>query len=253
MLRHFTAPTPRFGRVNNRLPIGHQQRSPYYWWWAYLKRNADYIKCCSKGGKGQMKDLYADFGDVRGDDFHKWWSEGERGVNLFAEQPLTVKFGELASADGWQPHWQREQVMVVAVPLTISKRALKGAFNALLNKRHKGTKAGRPLMSKLAQSSTARYTLSSALSIHHLKTALAVYDLWLENSHRPKEEKLAQWEIGAVAGINPSAAKLAVSNHKAERHSGRNVLAATVNRYLRECRIIIEKTGFGNFPITAVY
>jgi hypothetical protein len=250
MKRHFTAPTPRFGRVNNRLPIGHQQRSPYYWWWAYLRRNEQYLQCCRDGGKGPLAALYADFGDVQNDNFHQWWTEGDRGVNLFAEQPLAVKFGELASAADWAPHWDSESVMVVAVPLTMSKRALKGAFAALLDKRHKGHTAGRPSMSKKAVGSTARYKLSAELSIHHLKTALAVYDLWVANSSKPKNEQMAQWEMGAAVGINPTAAKLAVSQHKADREGGRNVLAATVNRYLREAKAMVANTGLGVFPMT---
>ncbi len=99
MKRHFSAPTPRFGRINNRLGVGHQQRSPYYWWWQYLRRNADYIACCERGGKGRLSKLYKDFGDVREDNFHKWWTEGDRGVELFAEQPLAVSLSELHPAD----------------------------------------------------------------------------------------------------------------------------------------------------------
>jgi hypothetical protein len=90
---------PRFGRVNSRLPVGHQQGSPYYWWWQYLRRNADYIACCERGGKGRLSKLYKDFGDVREDNFHKWWTEGDRGVELFAEQPLAVRLSELHPAD----------------------------------------------------------------------------------------------------------------------------------------------------------
>ena len=117
MKRHFLAPSPRFGRANNRLQLGYQQRSPYFWYWQYLRRNADYIACCKKGGKGKLAALYADFGDIREDNFHKWWTENQRGATLFAEQPLTVKFGELRQADEWQPHWDSEAVMVVAVPM----------------------------------------------------------------------------------------------------------------------------------------
>ena len=63
----------------------------YYYWWAFLRLNAEYIECCDAGGTGDLADLYADFGDVRdgarkttdGDDFKAWWIE--RGVLLFAE------------------------------------------------------------------------------------------------------------------------------------------------------------------------
>ena len=249
MKRHFRAPTPRFGRVNSRLPIGYQQRSPYYWWWQYLRRNANYIACCEKGGKGKLAALYADFGDVREDNFHKWWTENQRGAELFAEQPLTVKFGELATAADWQPHWDKETVLVVAVPLSMSKRALKGAFAKLLDSRHTGNKSGRPSMAKLKEVSTARYKLEHNYTVSGLLTALAVYDLWVENQTKPKAERLTLWEIGKALNINKSAIKDAESQSSADRLVGRNVLGATVSRYVKQARAMIENTAAGKFPV----
>lgn len=249
MKRHFRAPTPRFGRVNSRLPIGYQQRSPYYWWWQYLRRNADYIACCEKGGKGKLAALYADFGDVREDNFHKWWTENQRGAELFAEQPLTVKFGELDTAADWQPHWDKETVLVVAVPLSMSKRALKGAFAKLLDSRHTGNKSGRPSMAKLKEVSTARYKLEHNYTVSGLLTALAVYDLWVENQTKPKAERLTLWEIGKALNINKSAIRDAESSSNADRLVGRNVLGATVSRYVKQARAMIENTAAGKFPL----
>lgn len=249
MRAHFLAPTPRFGRVNSRLPVGHQQRSPYYWWWQYLRRNADYLACCESGGKGQLAALYADFGDVRGDNFHQWWTEHNRGVRLFAEQPLAVKFGELDSAADWQSHWDKQAVMVVAVPLSMSKRRLKGEFAKLLAARHSGNKSGRPAMAKLKEASTARYKLEHNYTVSGLLTALAVYDLWTENQARPQSERLTLWAIGRELNINKSAIKDAESDSTADRLVGRNVLAATVSRYVKQARAMIENTAAGKFPV----
>jgi hypothetical protein len=249
MLSHFSAPTPRFGRGSNRLPIGYQQRSPYYWWWQYLRRNEDYIACCDSGGTGELAWLYADFGDVRNDNFHQWWTGGGRGVRLFAEQPLSVKFGELAAHSDWQPHWDNSAVMVVAVPLSMSKRALKGAFAKLLDSRHTGNKSGRPSMAKLKEVSTARYKLEHNYTISGLMTALAVYDLWLDNQSKPKAERLTLWEIGKVLNINARAIKLAESKLAYERLDGRNVLGATVSRYVKQARVMIVNSASGKFPI----
>ena len=249
MKRHFSAPTPRFGRVNKRLDIGHQQRSPYYWWWQYLRRNADYTACCAAGGEGKLAELYADFGDVRNDNFHKWWTEGDRGVNLFSEQPLSVKFGELDTAADWQPHWHKERVMVLAVPLSMSKRALKGAFAKLLDSRHTGNKSGRPSLAKLKAVSTARYKLEHNYTVSGLLTALAVYDLWVENQTKPKAERVTLWEIGKALNINKAAVKDAESSASADRLVGRNVLGATVSRYVKQARAMINNTAAGKFPL----
>lgn len=207
------------------------------------------MACCAAGGKGKLAALYADFGDVREDNFHKWWTEGDRGPLLFAETPLTAKFSELASPSDWQSHWDKETVMVVAVPLSMSKRALKGAFAKLLDSRHMGNKSGRPSMAKLKEVSTARYKLEHNYTISGLMTALAVYDMWVENQTKPKAERLTLWEIGKSLNLNAKAAKRAESKLAYERLDGRNVLGATVSRYVKQARAMIDNTALGKFPL----
>jgi hypothetical protein len=207
------------------------------------------LDCCESGGKGNLAALYAEFGDVREDNFHKWWTMEERGAVLFGEQPLTVKFGELEQVAEWQPHWDSEAVMVVAVPLSMSKRALKGAFARLLDSRHTGNKSGRPSMAKLKEVSTARYKLEHNYTISGLMTALAVYDLWVENQTRPKAERLTLWEIGKSLNINKKAINRAESKLPYERLDGRNVLATTVSRYVKQTRAMIANTASGKFPL----
>lgn len=249
MPSHFLAPYPLFGRANNRLAAGYQQRSPYYWWWQYLRRNEDYLRCCAAGGKGKLAALYRDFGDVRQDDFHRWWTTDSRGAFLFAEQPLAVKFGELESAAQWQSHWDKAAVMVVAVPLNVSKRRLKGSFARLLDSRHTGNKSGRPAMSKLKDTSTARYKLERNYTIRGLASALDVYDEWLKNQALPASERLTLWQIGKKLNLNKAAAKDAESSSTADRLVGRNVLGATVSRYVRQAKAMIENTAAGKFPL----
>ena len=93
----YAPPQTGLDRPNARLPATVRpgaskfHNSVYYYWWAFLRLNAEYIECCDAGGTGDLADLYADFGDVRdgarkttdGDDFKAWWIE--RGVLLFAE------------------------------------------------------------------------------------------------------------------------------------------------------------------------
>lgn len=245
MLTHFSAPAPRFGRVNKRLSISHQQRSPYYWWWAYLRRNEDYLSCCELGGVGEMAELYRDFGDVREEDFHKWWTADERGARLFGEKRLEVRLSELGSAAEWSASWQAAEVLVVAVPLRVSKRSLRAQFNKLLDERHMG-KQGRPALAQ--QMSTARYPLTRNYTIANLSTMLAVYDLWLLNGSRSKEDKLTLWQIGCELRINPKAAKDAVSQFSHDRLVGRNNLGAAVSRYVKQAQGVIAGLGVGIFP-----
>ncbi len=242
---HFSAPHPLFGRTNARLSLSYQERSPYYWWWQYLRRNADYLKCCDKKGEGKLSALYADFGDVRDADFHKWWTTDKRGVQLFGEQPLSIQFMEVTSPDQWQDTWTPEKVMVVAFPLAKSKRKLMGHIKWLLDKRHPG-RMGRPALAELE--STARYRLSRNYTIANLQTSLAVYDLWLKSQSASEGEKMVLWQIGAELNLNAKAAKKAVARLALDRAVGRNHLSALVKRYLNDAVANIESVALGVFP-----
>jgi hypothetical protein len=244
---HFLAPHPLFGRVNNRLADTYQKRSPYYWWWAYLMRSAAYLECCEAGGEGRLAGLYADFGDVRAADFHKWWTHEQRGPRLFAEQRLEAKFGELASPDQWDASWTAEDVMIVAVPLRVSNRRLKGEFAKLLDSRLQRSR-GRPALAEVTQ--TARYPLARNYTIQNLERTLEAYDLWLANQGLPKAERKTLWEIGVDMRFNRDASRQALSKTAAERLLGRNMLGAHVKRYVSQAQQIIKNVENGVFPVS---
>jgi hypothetical protein len=192
-----------------------------------------------------MAALYRDFGDVRDDSFHKWWTTEQRGGTLFGEQPLSIQFMELTSPEQWQPSWTSEKVMVVAFPLAKSKSKLMGHIKWLLDKRHPG-RQGRPALAELE--STAKYRLSRNYTIANLQTSLAVYDLWLKSQSAAKDEKLVLWQIGAALNLNAKAAKQAVSRIGLDRVTGRNHLSTLVKRYLNDAVKSIESVGGGVFP-----
>ena len=244
---HFSAPYPKFGTKNARLTIGHQEKSPYYWWWQYLRRNEDYLKCCEKEGKGRLSTLYADFGDVRDNDFHKWWTTEQRGASLFAEQKLEARFGELTSPDQWDASWASEDVMIVAVPLRDSNRRLKGKFAKLLDSRLQRSR-GRPALATVTQ--TARYPLARNYTVQNLERALEAYDLWLQNQAKPKSERMTLWEIGVQMRFNRDAIRQAQSKSSAERLLGRNMLGAHVKRYVTQVQNIIKHAEQGVFPVS---
>jgi hypothetical protein len=244
---HFIAKHPLFGRVNKRLPETQQKRSPYYWWWAYLRRSDAYIKCCEAGGTGLLASLYADFGDVREDNFHKWWTTDQRGVSLFAERKLEVRFGELTVPDEWNTAWTSEEVMIVAVPLRESNRRLKGKFAKLLDSRLQRSR-GRPALAKVTQ--TSQYPLARNYTIQNLERTLEAYDLWLANQVLPKSERKTLWEIGVEMRFNREASRQALSKTAAERLLGRNMLGAHVKRYVTQAQMIIKNVENGVFPVS---
>ena len=242
---HFSAPYPVFGRPNARLSLSYQQRSPYYWWWAYLRRNQDYLACCEKGGKGKLSALYAHFGDVREDNFHKWWTEGQRGPKLFGEQPLSTKFMEITSPDQWRSEWTPDKVMVVTFPLAKSKRKLMGDIKRLLDQRHPG-KRGRPALADLV--SSAEYQLTRNYTIPNLQIALDVHERWQRNQCGPESERLTLWEIGEELNLNLKAAAKARGRLALDRVRGRNHLSNLVKRYLADATSNIQAVALGQFP-----
>jgi hypothetical protein len=246
MATFFLAPYPTFGTAKNRKSEAFQKKSPYYWWWAYLKRNQDYLECCANGGGGRLAHLYKDFGDVRDKEFRVWWQEERRGSRLFGEKQLEVKFHEIESPSVWHQDWTKDKVMVVAFPLVMGKRKLMGDIRKLLDSRHSG-KQGRPALAKAE--STARYKLSRNYTTANLETALDVYDLWLANESKPKAERMKQWELGVELKLNKLAIKDAKSDLKQDRAVGRNLLGATVKRYLTQAQKTIKSLEQGVFPV----
>ena len=240
---HFVAPHPLFGRVNKRLPPSYQQRSPYYWWWAFLRRNEDYLACCERGGKGKLAKLYEDFGDVRSDDFHTWWTADRRGARLFGEKPLPLNLKELKDVSEWGDDWHPENVMVVAVPLNLPKRHLESKFIELLKKRHDGRRGRKK--AEDAYASTANYPLHRNVSVPTLRVQLAVYDAVMAKRRGDVEKTLAQIgkELKLVASAMPSPSDL-----KDEAEYKRNVMAATVSRHFKATKKIIANVISGEFP-----
>ena len=242
---HFLAPHPLFGRKTAPLPLKEQERSPYYWWWAFLRRSEAYIKCCEKGGKGPLANLYGDFGDVRSDDFRQWWTEDNRGPNLCGEKGLSVRFGPLAGPEDWHPSWTSEKALVIAIPLNMNKRKIKSLVSNLIESRIESRRGRKALRDA---HSTATYPLARNYSARNLGKALEIYDMWIKSKTGPKEEKLYLWEIGVAARLNKIFVKNATSKDKHDRYVGRNNLNASVLRYVREAQKHIAGVEKGIFP-----
>jgi hypothetical protein len=243
MKTHFSAIHPLFGRTNKRLPIGYQHRSPYYWWWAFLKRNEEYLACCRAGGKGSLASLYAYFGDVLNDSFKDWWTTDERGAKLFGEKPLPLNVKELKSQAEWDSSWTKDKVMVVAFPLTVSKRHLQTKFAQLLKERHDGKRGKKRIGNE--NLSSAKYKLERAVSIETLRIQLEVYDKVMSKQRGELDKTLA--EIGADMRLVKNAMPIK-GEYARDAAVKRNIMASTVSRHFKDAQRIIANTSLGKFP-----
>ncbi len=232
--RHFPYAHPKFGGRNNLNANLLAQKSIYYWWWMYLKRNQEYLNCCERDGKGKLAALYKDFGDVRGSDFKKWWMEGGRGANLFANQQVEDSIRVLGIG---QEALDTSEAFTVSIPLYLPKKTILRRFKELLDERHRGKRGY-----QLAKRSSAHYKVKGQPNIPAIKQALEVYDFRLANPG------LKLWEIGNAIPKLQMFNKLKSSDTASERADKRNVLAATVSRYLRRAESSIKSTSLGVFP-----
>jgi len=99
------------------------EQTAYYWWWQFLRRNDEYLQCCERNGKGRLRKLYGDFGDVRGDSYRDWLYEkmptGEtRKEYLFAEAPTPFNRPSvvtLQSTAEWDKVYEDHGYLLVAV------------------------------------------------------------------------------------------------------------------------------------------
>lgn len=244
MKTRFLAAHPKIGTKHKPAPLVLQERSPYYWWWAYLRRNSDYLACCEAGGTGELAALYADFGDVRSDDFRSWWGGSEqRGAKLFGEKQIELRLRQLSDASEWNEDLG-SQTAVIAVNLSINRRKLQKDFAEWLTKVHTA-KLGRRALGK--ENSTAKYPLHRNFSQHNLRVMLETYDAWTANLALPKEQRKTMWQIGESLKLVPTA-MTSPSDIQSMRTDKLNVMTAAVSRYVRHAKAIIANTAKGQFP-----
>jgi hypothetical protein len=244
MRNHFFATHPLIGTKTKPAADHLQQRSPYYWWWAYLKRNHDYLACCEQGGRGELASLHADFGDVREEDFRAWWgAPSNKGVHLFAEQPLNLTVQRIDPLK-LPATLIRDGVLFVAVNLELGKRRLQQRFAQLLALSHEGKRGRRSLK---AASSSARYPLHRNFTAHNLKVMLSAFDAVEQNKSKPQLERMPLWALGESLKLVPTAMPHKWDNAHDTRKKHATMTMA-VSRYYKQASTIIANTSKGQFP-----
>jgi hypothetical protein len=240
-IKHFKYAPPTTGLddiSDDRLPeppyagVPTEQRSVYYYWWAFLRENKAYRACCDNRGKGPMADLHRDFGDVRGDDFFPWWIRYGRA--LFCEQEgLVLKIHDAVPADH-----DFENQLLVSIPLASNTRRaleeLEHAMRRLLDRQStKKSTSGKTL-------STARYPVHTNPVIKSLHETLRIWQL----SERYQQE-------GKTVPHHQLADELRLSisrEHPQNDPDSRGLKASVVSRALKEARNMITNVGEGRFP-----
>lgn len=198
------------------------QRSVYYYWWLFLKEHEGYRACCDAGGEGEYAELYADFGDVRDDDFMKWWKRGGRLLFCIPQDDPIRIYGSAGF------NLTDESRVVVSLPVDRDVDDVLAELKLLL----------KPLRKQVAVRETdkrARYEVATKPVLTSLHQHWQVYRL------RKQNPDMKLHEIGDEIGILVDERNFA---------DPVQVKAVTVSRYYRQATTLIEYVGKGLFPIT---
>lgn len=231
-LRKFAYKHPTFGRTKVAKNQHPYKNSVYYFWWEFLRRNDAYRKCCKSNGKGKLKNLYADFGDIFNSDFKTWWNTENRGVNLFAEE-LVPEFKVIDELPEFLPN----NTLFIQLPLQLPKRYLSNQFQKILRNHHGGRKGIRT-----NKFSTAKYPITGHVDISSLEKCLRVYDYKLANPNK------FLWEIGNDCKVVLQSKLIKDPKTDLNFYAKKMVLANTTKRLLNKAKLIIEGTSKGLFP-----
>jgi len=233
--RNFAYQHPVFGRTKKAQSFAPYTHSVYYLWWEFLRRNSDYKKCCDNGGRGKLKNLYADFGDIHSVDFKTWWQTDSRGSNLFAEQ-LPPDFKVIESIDEFI---EGDRVIFLQLPLALPKRYLTQQFQKILNQHHEGRRGIRT-----NRISTAKYPITGHVDTDSLEKCLRVFDMKTSNP------KMCLWEVAQECKVTSSSqfVRNDGSESKKEISAKKSILTNTASRLLKRAEKIVAAVSSGKFP-----
>lgn len=232
---------PTFGRSRKPFdelnPPDTVTNSPYYWWFMFLRLNADYKATCEANGIGKCADLYKDFGDVYSVNFKQWWtdkaylfSEPKKGYRMMIAKDIN----EIAPFDD-------EEVLNLVVPLTWTQRSLKKAFSQLVLKLVEKGKRGVSV-----ELSEAQYRISGKWNIDALTFAYKVYSL----KHSTNEGKKVAWaDIGIRANLPYAIEENAIEGRiKDDTVDTRATLTVITHRHYKRALTFIKSATSKSFP-----
>lgn len=235
--RHFPYSHPSFGTYKRPKSASAWEGSVYYWWWAYLRRNQDYLDCCATGGAGALAWLYQDFGDVRDDNFKAWWIEGQRGVRLFAEPPADDLVRVLDLGDRVE---STDGILTVSLPLTLPTEFVLRRCREILNNSRKGGRG-----KQFARHSNAPYRVTGQPNIPGLRRALMVYDA-VEDARRGGVKR-PYWRIASDLNLVEPDKRVVPKDSPSVAEDKRNVMKAIVSRLRKRAEALIIQSASRTF------
>ena len=210
--------------------------SVFYYWWAFLRLNDAYIKTCENGGEGKHAKLYADFGDVRGEDFWAWW---KTHTHLFSEPPVP----QVAAITDVGSYVANNNTILIEVPLDNKLLLRMRQVRRILE--DKMEKASHRMSQSQAQYKVVGKPVVSALAIY--------LRAWQIRQQYPKLPYAAVYEM--ANGRHVDIEEAMKPKPRVKKLSGtvdfqKNVpLTQMGYRYVRFAEEIITNVVKGEFPV----
>jgi hypothetical protein len=213
-----------------------QARTSWYGlWYRCLRLSDEYQHCCSNDGKGRLKPMYGDFGDVVDMRFEQWWQR--TGRYLFAERKAIPKVQSFTHRRDLEEITNLRDKVVIEIPLTIRKSTVVRQINKIL----KDAYEGRDVVPR--EQSTARRKLAkSKLRKETVSKMLDLYEL------RARKPELTLWQLGEKAGIELDLMARTTDGLQMTLQQERIRMGIAVSRYLKQARNLIWNATEGVFP-----
>ena len=223
-------------RQNEFLQELRKAKSGWYGlWYRCLTLSEEYRHCCGNAGKGRLKHMYGDFGDVVDMRFDQWWQRV--GRYLFAERKEVPQVKVYDRIVDLEEITNLRDKLVIEVPLTLRKSTVVRQINKALKQAYEG----REVVPR--QQSTARRRLAkSKLRKETLVKMLDVYEL------RNRKPDLTLWQLGERAGIELDLQARTTDGQIMTLQQERIRMSIAVSRYLKQARNLIWNATEGIFP-----
>jgi hypothetical protein len=237
----------RFRYRRDDLLLNDAQRSPYYWWWAYLRLSKDYWWVCQRKGVAddqRLREMYADFGKVYEMTFEQWWDK--RGIALFSEQVALPAVREINPND-MQLSRDMERHLLLEIPVNLTQRTIISQVRILL-RRHAERQVERR--------SSAQRKLAKLIGIRQdvIESAHSVWRLHYESRDGRTVEKIGQaqgakslYQIGKELRLVRTCMP-AATDDKTRAAKRVNGMKVAVSRMLARANNLIDNAAVGTFP-----
>ena len=222
-------------------------RSPYYWWWAFLRLSKDYWWVCQRRGAVgdlRLKGMYRDFGNVYELTFEEWFLR--RGKNLLSEE-LALPAVRKLSPTNLELSRPLGRHLILEIPLNMTEKSIISQVRKQL-RNHPDREVERI--------STAKRKLAKLIGIRQdvIESAYAVWKIHHESRDGRVVEKVGQahgtkslYQIGKELRLVRSC--LPVTTDNQERAAKRvNGMKVAVSRMLARANNLIENAAIGVFP-----